>query len=228
MDAINAAPDYSPTRSTIKIKTGVYDEILSIGKEKWNLTFLGEGVNKTIITGNRSNIGEFRTSESATLAIEGDRFLVQDITFQNTAGPEVRQAVAVRSSSDYSVLYRCRIIGFQDTLYTQLGIQFFRDCKIYGIVDFIFGHAKVVLQNCYIFGRQPQEGQPITITAQNRDPINISAIVIDNCIITASTELRNSKFPVKVYLGRPWSNYSSIVVMQSFLDTFIDPKGWLD
>ncbi|XP_050386237.1 pectinesterase-like [Argentina anserina] len=228
MDAVNAVPDYSPNRTTIKIKAGIYNEFVFVSKEKLNLMFIGEGVDSTRVIGNKSNIEGIRISESATLAIEGDGFLAQDITIENTAGPEARQAVAVQISSDYSAFYRCRIVGFQDTLYTKAGIQFFRDCEIYGTVDFIFGHARVVLQHCNIYGRQPIQGQAITVTAQNRNSLEISGIVIQSSIITATVELQNSLFPVKVYLGRPWSNYSTTVIMHNYLDTFIDPVGWLD
>ena len=154
--------------------------------------------------------------------------MVQEITFENTAGPEAGQVVAVQISSNYTAFYRCRIVGFQDTLYTKAGIQFFRDCDIYGTVDFIFGHARVVLQNCFIYGKLPLEGQAITITAQNGDYEELSGIVIQSCTITATVELQSSGFPVRAYLGRPWSNYSTTIIMQSFLDAFIDPIGWMD
>ncbi|GFP89643.1 putative pectinesterase/pectinesterase inhibitor 24 [Phtheirospermum japonicum] len=31
----------------------------------------------------------------------------------------------------------------------------------------------------------------------------------------------------KTFLGRPWRNYSTVVVMESKLGSLIDPKGWL-
>nr|XP_011469658.1 PREDICTED: probable pectinesterase 56 [Fragaria vesca subsp. vesca] len=203
MDAVDTLPEDSPDRFIIRIKAGVYDEIVTVGKKKLNVVFIGDGVDSTVVTGNRSNVGGVRTFESATLVIEGDGFLATGITFENRAGPKAEQAVAVRINSYRTAFYRCRIASFQDTLYTQDGVQFFRECEIYGTVDFIFGHARVVLQNCYIYGRLPTLGQTITITAQNRDPTCLSGIVIHNCAISATKELSESVFPVKVYLGRP-------------------------
>lgn len=151
------------------------------------------------------------------------------MTIQNTAGPESGQAVALRSQSNFCVFYRCKIVGYQDTLLANQGSQFFRECDIYGTVDFIFGHAKVIFQNCNIYGQRPLKGQSITITAQNRDPATgDSGTVIHNCTISATPDRRASGFPVKMYLGRPWSNYSTTIVMQSTLDKLIDPMGWLD
>ena len=42
--------------------------------------------------------------------------MAQDLTIQNTAGPESLQAVALMSRSHFSLVYRCSIEGYQDTL----------------------------------------------------------------------------------------------------------------
>jgi len=31
---------------------------------------------------------------------------------------------------------------------------------------------------------------------------------------------------IRSYLGRPWKEYSRTVVMQSYIDSHIDPQGW--
>ncbi|RWW15190.1 hypothetical protein GW17_00020984, partial [Ensete ventricosum] len=90
------------------------------------------------------------------------------MTIENWAGPEKHQAVALRVGADHAVAYRCNIIGYQDTLYVHSQRQFFRECDIYGTVDFIFGNAAVVLQNCSLWARRPLPMQKNTITAQNR------------------------------------------------------------
>jgi len=42
--------------------------------------------------------------------------MAQDLCILNTAGPKKRQAVALRISADATVVYRCRINAYQDTL----------------------------------------------------------------------------------------------------------------
>lgn len=101
-------------------------------------------------------------------AVNGRGFLARDITFQNTAGPEKHQAVALRSDSDLSVFYRCAMRGYQDTLYTHTMRQFYRECTITGTVDFIFGDGTVVFQNCQILVKKGLPDQKNTITAQGR------------------------------------------------------------
>lgn len=50
-EAVNAAPDFGAARFVIYIKEGVYQETVRIPFEKTNVVFLGDGMGKTIITG---------------------------------------------------------------------------------------------------------------------------------------------------------------------------------
>lgn len=162
--------------------------------------------------------------------IRGDGFIAQDITIQNTAGPTMHQAVAASISADRVAFYRSKFDGYQDTLYTKKGVQFFRDCDVYGTVDFIFGNAKAVLQNCTIYARKPEDIQnEVTITAQGRKREDEdTAIVLQDCTINVEQDLREREPKVRVFLGRPWKNYSRAIVMTSYLDEFIDPQGWAE
>ncbi|KAM7466531.1 hypothetical protein LguiB_014093 [Lonicera macranthoides] len=228
-DAIEAAPNYSSTRFYIRIKEGSYIEHIIIGKEKRNIAIIGDGIGKTIISGNRSRGSGIGTDLTATVGVYGNGFFAQGVTFRNVAGPLKHQAVALTSEADRCAFYQCSFEGFQDTLYAKMGIQFFRECEIYGTVDFIFGKASVVFQNCIIYARTPLPGQSNTITAQGREaPEGIDGTIIHNCTITATEDLRQQGSKVKTYLGRPWGTYSRTVIMQSFLDNIIDPHGWLN
>ncbi|GLT35587.1 hypothetical protein SLA2020_100270 [Shorea laevis] len=150
------------------------------------------------------------------------------MTFENTAGPQKHQAVALLSGSDFSVFYRCSFIGYQDTLYVYSQRQFYRDCDIYGTQDFIFGDAVAVLQNCNIYVRKPISNQRNTITAQGRkDPNKNTGIVIHNSRVMAASDLRPVQGSFKTYLGRPRKKYSRTVFMKCTLDGLIDPAGWL-
>ncbi|MFS7932720.1 putative pectinesterase [Helianthus anomalus] len=213
-------------RYVIHVKAGVYKEYVDIGSKVKNIMLVGDGIGKTIITGSRSVRGGSTTYKSATLAVMGDGFICRGITIKNTAGPK-SQAVSVRNNSDLSVFYQCSFEGYQDTLYVHSNRQFYRQCDIYGTIDFIFGNAACVLQNCNIYSRKGPT-KTNTLTAQGRSDKNQNTgISIHNCRITAAPNDPNSVPAVKTYLGRPWRQYSRTVVMKSNLDNLIDPAGWM-
>nr|GMC73008.1 probable pectinesterase/pectinesterase inhibitor 12 [Ipomoea batatas] len=226
-DAVNFAPNNSDVRIFIYVKQGVYQENLVIPGWKPNIVLLGDGSNVTTITGNRSNVGGWTTFRSATVAVSGDGFLARDIAFENTAGPENHQAVALRINADLAAVYKCTIAGFQDSLYVHSFRQFYRECDIYGTIDYIFGNAAAVFQGCNIVSRMPMPGQFTVVTAQSRgNPYEVTGIAIQNCSILATYDLYNNSNAVKSYLGRPWQNYSVTVYIESYIDDFIAPEGW--
>ncbi|KAK4345232.1 hypothetical protein RND71_035408 [Anisodus tanguticus] len=229
-DAIAAAPNNTKAGNgyyMIYVVAGVYQEYVSIASNKKYLMIVGDGINKTIITGNRSVVDGWTTFNSATFVVGGQGFLGVNITVQNTAGATKHQAVAVRNGADLSTFYNCSFEGYQDTLYTHSLRQFYRECDIYGTVDFIFGNAAVVFQNCNIYPRLPLQGQFIAITAQGRTDVNQNTgTSIHNCTIQAAADLASSNGTTKTYLGRPWKEYSRTVYMQSFMDSLINPAGW--
>ncbi|XP_074354239.1 putative pectinesterase/pectinesterase inhibitor 20 [Apium graveolens] len=226
-DAVAAAPnntDGSNGFFVIRALAGTYDEYVNIASTKKYLMMIGDGINNTIITGNRSVADNFTTFNTATLIVTGQGFVGVNMTIRNTAGASNYQAVAVRSNADTSTFYRCSFEAYQDTLYTHSLRQFYRECDIYGTIDFIFGNAAVVFQNCNIFPRLPIQGQYNTITAQGRTDINQNTgTSVQNCSITVAENLGSTA----TYLGRPWKQYSRAVYMQSFMDSLIDPVGWI-
>ncbi|XP_031390042.1 pectinesterase 2-like [Punica granatum] len=228
-EAITAASKRSGTsRYIIYIKAGTYKENVEVGTKLKNIMFVGDGIGKTIVTGSKSVGGGSTTFKSATVAVVGDGFIARDMTFRNTAGAANHQAVALRSGSDLSVFYKCSFEGYQDTLYVHSERQFYRECNIYGTVDFIFGNAAVVFQNCNIYARNPPN-KTNTITAQGRtDPNQNTGISIHNCRVTAASDLKAVQSSVKTYLGRPWKQYSRTVFMKTYLDSLINPAGWLE
>ncbi|KAK4477563.1 hypothetical protein RD792_016795 [Penstemon davidsonii] len=223
MEALAAAPAYSADKYYIHIEAGLYEEQVDVSEQLTNIVFVGDGEEVTKISGSR-RYPQFPTIDTATVAIKGNGFIAMFIAFENHAG-DGSQAVAVMSVSDQSAFYRCTFLGYQDTLYARFSKQFYRECNIYGTVDFIFGSAAAVFQSCNLYSRLPRLS---TFTAQQKKySDSLSGFVLQNCTLTVAPGLEQQKFGFEAYLGRPWSNYSTVIVMESFLDSIIKPEGWL-
>lgn len=126
-----------------------------------------------------------------------------------------------------TIFYNCRINGYQGTLYAHSYRQFYRHCTILGTVDFIFGNAAAVFQNCKLVIRKPLEDQECVITAQGRQNDRApTGFVLQNCTIMADPlyyPLRNNN---KAFLGHPMKKFSRTIIMQSFLADSIATEGW--
>ncbi|XP_022751766.1 putative pectinesterase/pectinesterase inhibitor 45 [Durio zibethinus] len=228
-EALAAMPEKYDGRYVIFVKAGIYEETVHVTKKMVNLTIYGDGSQKTIVTGNKNYVDGVPTYLTATFVASGDGFLAKAMGFRNTAGPEKHQAVATRVDADRAIFLNCRFEGYQDTLYVQTHRQFYRSCVVAGTIDFIFGDAAAVLQNCLIYIRKPMDNQKNIVTAQGRkDKFETTGIVLQNCKILPDVSFTSVKSQFKSYLGRPWKEYSRTIVMESLIEDLIDPAGWLE
>ncbi|KAF9621102.1 hypothetical protein IFM89_016536 [Coptis chinensis] len=209
--AIQAIPNHLKKRMVIYVKGGIYQEHVEVGREKTNLMIVGDGIGRTIVRDGRSNGTGWDTFQSATLA-----------------GPSNGQAVAMRSSSNQSAYYRCSFLGYQDTLYVHMNVQFYRECEVHGTVDTVFGDATAVFQKSTFYARLPLDGQSNVFTAQGKMlQKGGTGFSMLSCKFAATQELIRKKGSVKTFLGRPWKEYSRTIIINSYIDGLVDPSGWL-
>ncbi|KAJ7942388.1 Pectinesterase [Quillaja saponaria] len=228
-DALRFYPKNYKGRYTIYVKAGTYREHVIVEKHMQNVFMYGDGPTKTSVTGDVSVIfNKTDTWRTATFSVEGNGFMAKEMKFENTAGPVGEQAVALRVQSEMSAFYHCHILGNQDTLYYQAHRQFYRNCVISGTIDFIFGLGRALIQDSEIIVRKPSENKTTNIvTADGRTyPKNTTGLVIQNCKIVPDVELIPVRFKIKSYLGRSWKPYARTVIMESYIDDFIQPEGW--
>lgn len=221
-EAINAVPDFRKVRTTVFIKKGTYKEKLVLAASKNNVAFIGEDLEKTILTyddyaSKKNRFGEEKgTTGSTSFYIFGDNFTAENITFENSAGA-VGQAVAVRIDGDEVAFKKCRFLGFQDTLYPhgKQSRQYYKNCYIEGTVDFIFGWSTAVFDQCTIHCKGSGY-----ITAPATEEETTYGFVFKNCKITGE------KTEPTHYLGRPWRPYGKSVFVACDLGAHIKPEGW--
>ncbi len=216
-EAIDAMRVYPLAPITLYIKNGVYNEKIELPANNTDVTFIGEDVDKTIITFNDySGRGKLTTFTSFTAKISGNRFIAQNITFVNNAG-RVGQAVALYVDADKAVFKNCKFIGDQDTIFSagETSRQLFVDCHIEGTTDFIFGPSTAVFQNCTI-----KEKTNSYITAASTTPGKKFGYVFLDCKITAADEA------TKIFLGRPWRAHAKTVFVRCEMPAQVVAEGW--
>lgn len=215
--AIATVEDNNSDRTTIVIKAGVYTGPFVVPRSKQNVTFQGEGADKTILTF-ALNVSDpiphgvpHRMGGNGTIIL-GDGFHAHDITFRNTSGDH-GQAMALRLQADRVVITNCRLLGWQDTLLVHSKRHYFRDCYIEGRVDFIYGGATAVFENCQIHSKQGGY-----ITAASTPQEQPFGYLFLNCKLTGEG--------AQAYLGRPWRPYAAVAFIGCEIGGHIRPEGW--
>lgn len=214
-EAINKVPENNKKRFTIRIKPGTYDEQIRIPATKPFISLIGTDAKTTKLQFNLSNKVAGSTSGAYAFYVGGHSFYAENLTFENTFG-QGSQAVAVVAEADRIIFNKCRFIGWQDTLYAKGGRQLYKDSYIEGHVDFIFGQAAAVFDNCLIHSKA--DGY---IAA----PMRFSDKETSGYVFYKS-KLTGENINKGVFLGRPWRDYGRTVFLETEMGEHIKPEGW--
>jgi len=257
----------------IHIAAGTYYEKI-YSEEIDNLTLIGEGRDKTIITYDDHALqimpdgikrGTFR---SYTAFLSGHKVTVKDLTIENTSGDGrlVGQALALYSDADSAYYENVCLKACQDTLFMsplpvserqpggftgprenterKLTNQYFKDCKIIGDIDFIFGGADAVFDNCDIICNDREHvNLGIADDSKDKDQIGTTEKFINGYITAPCGSKDNIGFIFRkcliqgakgcasgsVFLGRPWREEAKAAFIDCVMDDTIHEKrfsGW--
>ncbi len=261
-EAIQAVP--YEEEAVIRIGEGTFREKLF--SDKKNITFIGEGIDKTIIEYGDGAFDEMEdgskrgTFRSYTAFFGGERCSVRNMTIANTAGDGTTagQALAVYADAKCVFFENVKLVAHQDTLFCAplplkerqrkgffgprvynpktLTRQYYKDCEIFGDVDFIFGGADAVFEGCLIqcnnrakfVGNTGNEKSERFIngyiTAASGEKENLG-FVFRNCVIRGEEGCDEAS----VFLGRPWRENAKTVFLDCKMDRSIAPErfsGW--
>lgn len=214
-EAIAKVPENNQKRFVIFIKQGVYKEQIRIPANKPYISFIGESAENTKLTFNLTNKDTGSTSASYSFYVGGHDFYAENLTFENSFG-KGSQAVAVLTEADRLVFKNCKFLGWQDTLYAKNGRQYFENCYIEGNVDFIFGQAAAVFDNCVIHSK----GDGYIAAPMRFAETETSGFVFINSKLTGENTEKG------VFLGRPWRAFGRTVFLETTMDAHIRPEGW--
>lgn len=244
----------------ILVEPGIYEEVVELRRSNVTIKGTGSPEETIIQYGNYANMimedgGKRGTFRSYVMFLDGDHVTLENLTIRNTAFPrkQVGQALALYADGDGFLARNCHLESFQDTLFTgplpptpmspggfigpkehderKLGRHIYDKCVIKGDVDFIFGSAMALFQECEIVSRNgltPADQAPETgilgyVAAASTPEGCPVGYAFYKCRFTAERCPAGS-----VFLGRPWREYAQTELIQCELGEHIHPQGFHD
>ncbi|MDR3667678.1 MAG: pectinesterase family protein [Ignavibacteriaceae bacterium] len=226
----------------IFVLDGTYYEKPLLATGKINVVLIGQDREHTILTyddyagdGRTTNgVLSNGTNTSYSVAIDAADFQAQNITFQNSydgywPGNVSSQSVALRVNGDRQSYYNCKMLGYQDTYYTQGGTApdrlYHNNCYIEGSVDFIFGRDVALFDNCTIYCNR--EGGTLT-AASTETGYSYGYVFLNSTLGSPALGVTgaDNKPMTTFYLGRPWQAAPKTVFISCYEPATVDPAGW--
>lgn len=236
----------------IKLKAGIYKEkveiynknITLIGEDKEKTIITNNDYYHKIL----DDFNECNTFRTYSVYVGGDNVTFKNLTIENSNNKShiFGQAVALHVNGNNFTCENCIIRSAQDTLFTGplpqdlierhkgliikpeqlLGTpskQKYLKCTIIGDVDFIFGCATALFEECDIIS-----------VARNKVNNKIDGFI---CAPSHPKELEYGYLFYKcnllcevgvdnVYLGRPWRDYGAAAFILCNMDKHINPEGY--
>jgi pectinesterase len=217
-EAIAAAPDNNADRTTIRLRRGVYMGQIVVPRWKPNISLVGDDRERSIVSYALSvhdpvPPGMRRDLAGYGVVVFADGFRAANLTIRQVSGDH-GQAIALRIDGDRAIVRDCNLLGWQDTVRLERGRHYVRNCHIEGRVDYIYGGATAVLENCTIHTKN--DGY---VTAASTSREQAWGYVFLNCTLTGTR-------PNCVFLGRPWRPFASVTYVNCAMDESIRPAGW--
>lgn len=151
----------------------------------------------------------------------------ETITVQRTANLDVKsknateRAAALCVEADCCEFYHCNFYSSQDTLYTA-NPAYFKECKIQGNTDYIFGSGDVVFEHCELcFGGYSDRAVGGYITAARQQT---NGYLFWECNVTAAQGMQVGSG----FFGRPWRDTAHVLFYSTVLqyESIISGAGW--
>ena len=230
---------------TLVLEDGIYYEKIDITIP--NITLKARHQGKAIIRNKdyyhkiMPDGNECNTFRTYTLYIGSNHVTLEGIVIENIAIPSAiyGQAVALHVDGNFFTCNHCTIQSAQDTLFTGPMPQNLREryqgfysssrlvgnpskqkyyaCKIIGDVDFIFGCATVLFEECEIISLERQTSTPSYICAPAHPKELPFGYLFYKCDLIG-------KEPA--FLARPWRDYGCAAFIECTMGDHILPIGY--
>ncbi len=161
---------------------------------------------------------------------------------QNKSFVERAAAIAYTAGGDRSILYRCRVVGRQDSFFGAEGVRVvaFKG-SLMGGTDYLFGGMTLVAYQSELVMNTSETSTDVAyITAAQQS--SARGYLLYNCTVTSATpgtETASQHYSNPGYLGRPWQATTSEVVFYNTTikktdipahsgKSLVAPVGWLN
>ncbi len=242
---IQGALDWIPANNTlprtILVEPGTYHEMVHVGGNRRNLSIVGTGASREEVVIHHPSPATTGSSSAGTLRVSSNDLSVRNLTIDcgaydtqtNPAGPTYLDIPAfpgrinaLRTTADRLVCENLLIKGGQDTAYTHSGTCYFKGCEVWGSVDFIYGAALAVFDDCDIVQVRSSGGP---VAAPSTDRSQAHGIVFINSRFPRAQVADG--YPHNVGAGtttfmRPWRKDGATEVINCELDDHFTTKAW--
>ena len=148
------------------------------------------------------------------------------------ARTSTERAAAFSAEGPFAEFYNCEFHSNQDTLFTSNSPQYFKNCVIEGMTDYIFGESNAVFESCELrwkgySDKDKTYGGVITAARKKEDEdesVFYSGYFFYNCRITASKKFESSPGN----FGRPWRKTAKVTFVNTIVENenIISDAGW--
>jgi pectinesterase len=255
-EALAASGETGDTPVEIRIAPGIYHEKIEIRRSHLALIGEGSSPSDVVLSyddfafdemADGSKRGTFR---SYSVFLDASDVRVSNLSIENVSGDEKThgQAIALYAEGDRLYFENVRLLSRQDTLFTGPlppkeiqpggfvgpkqfaprinGRQYYKDCYICGNIDFIFGSATAVFENCELESlshtENPGEIQGYVCAPSTPEGQDYGYLFL-NCRFTSK-----ECAPGSCYLMRPWREFAKAVFVHCEIGPHIHPDGFHD
>ena len=233
--------------ATVYLKSGVYrqkvwlkaDDVTIIGENRETTVISYDDFARKI----HADGQEYNTFRTYTLCVTGERVKLENLTVENTntSPEEVGQCVALSVNCKSFSAENINLISTQDTLFLspfpddlvvryrgfipekQLYLEgnsrhYFKNCKISGTVDFIFGCAEAYFEKCEIISLHGKRGYGFA-TAPAHSLKQERGFLFYVCDFISHGAEDGS-----VYLARPWRDFGKCEFLNCRVGKHVNPE----
>lgn len=244
--AIDAAPAGRTEPWLIFVKSGSYEESVTVPPDKPFIHLIGQDRANTVIhrrlnVGGKPETGKVEPywahsvhnpdapvyrAEGSVVTVKADDFYTTGISYVNDFGVDSQsgpQALAMKSQGDRAAFFDCAFRSFQDTWMTTTDDacrHYVKDCFIEGAVDYFYGSGDVLLEHCTLYN--VRRGSVIVAPCHEKSKWGY---VFRHCIVDGNAEAARDG---KTKLGRPWHNSPRAVYIHTTMNIPVAPEGWTD